>query len=136
MKKILSIIVLGIAFVFSVSCDLSEYNPNEPNREEAFSNKDKVQAALNTLFRENLPKIASTYNGDGGGTADYVTVETGLAPRFRGGYNADSEDSWMSGDFTDLRNIHYFIESVQDICPLPEAEKTDFIAQALSLIHL
>ena len=130
MKKILSLIALGAAFAFAVSCDLSEYNPNEPNREQAFSNKDKVQAALNTLFKENLPRIASTYNGDGGGTADYVTVETGLAERFRAGYNADSDDSWMTSDFTELRNIHYFIESVQDICPLSVEEKTDYIAQA------
>ena len=130
MKKILSIIAMGVALSFTVSCDLSEYNPNEANREQAFSNEAKVQTALNTLFIENLPKIAATYNGDGGGTADYVTVQTGLADRFRSGYNANSEDTWMTGDFEELRNIHYFLESMEDVCPLADDVKRNYIGQA------
>ena len=130
MKNILKYFAIALSVAtLAVSCDLSEYNPNEPNREQAFSNEAKVQAALNTLFIENLPKIAGTYNGDCGGTADYVTVTTGLADRFRAGYNANAEDSWMTDDFEELRNIHYFLESVEDVCPLPEEIKNDFLGQ-------
>ena len=125
MKKILSIIALGAAFAFAVSCDLSEYNPNEPGYEKVFSSATNVQYVINSFYG-GFGSVTNAYSKDA--ATDYFPA-LNLAARFQSGYSATSTDKWGSWD--DIYQYNYVLTQLGSSAAseLSAAEKDNFIAQ-------
>ena len=125
MKKILSIIALGAAFAFTVSCDLSEYNPNEPGYEKVFSSPTNVQYVINGFYG-GFGSVTNAYSKDA--ATDYFPAQT-LSARFQKGYSATSASSW--GEWDDIYKYNYVLNQLNSsaAAELSAAEKDDFIAQ-------
>lgn len=134
MKKILSIIALGVAFVFASSCDLSEYNPNEASIPMVFGDENGIAATLAELYIDNLPGLGDAFSADNG-HSEYITEAGGLVERFSPSYGPVDRDSWDSNDWKDLRNINYFISAMKDdaVCGVTGATREDFLASGYYL---
>ena len=126
MKKILSIIALGTAFVFAVSCDLSEYNPNEPELSEILTSETKLQYVLNDFYGA-FPTVTGAYSSEPG-NVDYFP-KNALSARYVKGYSSKDSDTW--GDWDKVRRLNYFINMLHmPECTVSTAVKEDFEAQA------
>lgn len=125
MKKILSLIALGTAFAFAVSCDLSEYNPNEPGYEKVFSSATNVQYVINSFYG-GFGSVTNAYSKDA--ATDYFPAQA-LSARFQKGYSATSTDKW--GEWDDVYQYNYVLTQLNSSAAsaLSAAEKEDFIAQ-------
>ena len=126
MKKIFKLfaITLSVATV-AVSCDLSEYNPNEPGYEKVFSSATNVQYVINSFYG-GFGSVTSAYSKDV--PTDYFPAQN-LSARFQKGYSATSTDSW--GEWDDIYQYNYVLTQLNSSAAssLSETEKEDFIAQ-------
>ena len=126
MKKIFKLfaIVLSVATV-AASCDLSEYNPNEPGYEKVFSSATNVQYVINSFYG-GFGSVTSAYSNDV--PTDYFPAQN-LSARFQKGYSATSTDTW--GEWDDIFQYNYVLTQLSSSAAssLSEAEKEDFIAQ-------
>ncbi|MBR1576700.1 MAG: RagB/SusD family nutrient uptake outer membrane protein [Bacteroidales bacterium] len=126
MKKILSIIALGAAFAFAVSCDLSEYDPNSPELSEVFSSETKLQYVLNDFY-DAFPSVTGAYSSEPG-KVDYFP-KNAQAGRYQKGYDASASDSW--GSWEKVRRLNYLINMLHaPECTVSTAAKENFEAQA------
>ena len=126
MKKIfkLFVIALSVATV-AVSCDLSEYNPNEPGYEKVFSSATNVQYVINSFYG-GFGSVTNAYSKDV--PTDYFPAQN-LSARFQKGYSATSTDKW--GDWDNIYQYNYVLTQLNSsaAASLSAAEKEDFIAQ-------
>ena len=126
MKKILSVIALGVTLTLAVSCDLTEYNPNKYSPKLAYGSEDAIQLAVNAFYSA-FPNISGAYSGDG--SNDYVCTPFAFANRYCVGYSADNAGQTWDG-WKDLRNINLFLENMNSpACGVEGEVKEDFIAQ-------
>ena len=126
MKKILSLIALGAAFAFAVSCDLSEYDPNSPELSEVFSSETKLQYVLNDFY-DAFPSVTGAYSSEAG-KVDYFPKNS-QAARYIKGYDASATDTWGSWD--KVRRLNYLINMLHaPECTVSAAAKENFEAQA------
>ncbi|MBR1576309.1 MAG: RagB/SusD family nutrient uptake outer membrane protein [Bacteroidales bacterium] len=108
MKKIFQICAIVWAALFVVSCDLSEYNPNEYSPALAFANESAIQLAINNFY-SNFPSVTGAYSKDG--SMDYVCTPFSFSNRYCVDFSAaDSDLDWSGWD--DLRDINYFLEQM------------------------
>ena len=76
MKKIFKLCVIALsATLVAVSCDLSEYNPNEPGFEMVFGNATNIQYCINQFYGA-FPTVTGAYSKEPG-KADYFAANTG-----------------------------------------------------------
>ena len=127
MKKIFKLfaIALSVATV-AVSCDLSEYNPNEYSSALAFGSADAIQLAVNTFYSE-FPSVTGAYSKDG--SMDYVCTPFSFSNRYCVGYSAANDDlDW--GGWDDLRAVNYFLEQMNSpACGVEGETWADFYGQ-------
>lgn len=125
MKKIFTLLALGIAFILSTSCDISEYNPNDYGLALTYANEANIQAVLNNFYG-SFPKVTSAYSREPG-KSDYVTAD-GLDSRFHPGYDATTAGIWS--DYDDIREINYFLTQLNSAaCGVSGAVRDNFEAQ-------
>lgn len=129
MKTIFKSISIALTLVFFASCDLSEYNPNEASVTTVFGSEANVQAALTSLFYDNLPDLGDSYGSDAQ-NCDYMTSSNGLSGRFTPSYGPVDKDDWDDKAWERLRNINFFIASVADeaVCTVPQEARKSFLA--------
>ena len=126
MKKILSIIALGAAFAFTVSCDLSEYNPNAFGPAIAFATEENCQLGINAFYNA-FPSVTGAYSQEQGGV-DYMTAKQ-MNNRFQVGYGPASEGDWS--DWDDIRRINYYLTMMNsEACGVTGEVKENFVGQA------
>lgn len=120
MKNIFKITILAVAASFVVSCDLTENNPNTISPALAFKTEENVWAAL-VPFVGQTPSLTSVYSDDFG-ESDYV-IASSTSTELKPGY----VDNWEQEKWTDLRNINYFINTVNSgSCALDVAKKANY----------
>ncbi len=126
MKRIfiLLTITLSVATI-AVSCDLSEYNPNEPGYEKVFSSATNVQYVINGFYG-GFGSVTNAYSKDV--PTDYFPDQS-LPARFQKGYSATSTDTW--GEWDDIYHYNYVLTQLNSsaAASLSEAEKENFIAE-------
>ena len=126
MKKILSIIALSAAFAFTVSCDLSEYNPNAFGPAIAYATAENCQLGINAFYR-TFPSATGAYSQEQG-SVDYMTAKQ-MNSRFQVGYGPASESDW--GDWDDIRQINYYLTMMNsEACGVTGEVKENFVGQA------
>lgn len=127
MKKIFKLfaIALSVATV-AVSCDLSEYNPNEYSPALAFANEEAIQLAVNAFYGE-FPGVTGAYSKDG--STDYVCTPFSFSNRYCVDFSAaDSDLDW--GGWDDLRDVNYFLEQMNSpACGVEGDVWANFVAQ-------
>jgi len=120
MKNIVKITLLAVAASFVVSCDLTENNPNEYSPALAFKTEENVWAAL-VPFVGQTPSLTSIYSDDFG-ESDYV-IASSTSTEMKPGYI----DNWEQEKWTELRDINYFINTVNSgSCALDAAKKANY----------
>jgi len=126
MKKIFKLCVIALsATLVAVSCDLSEYNPNEPGFEMVFGNATNIQYCINQFYGA-FPTVTGAYSKEPG-KADYFAANT-LTDRFVAGYSATLPQSW--GAWDDVYRINYFLTQMEKpSCGVSGAVKEDFVGQ-------
>ena len=126
MKKIFKLfaIALSVATV-AVSCDLSEYNPNEPGYEKVFSSATNVQYVINSFYG-GFGSVTNAYSKDV--PTDYFPAQN-LSARYQAGYSATSTDKW--GEWDDIYQYNYVLTQLGSsaAASLSASEKDEFIAQ-------
>ena len=126
MKKIFKLFAIALSVVtVAVSCDLSEYNPNEPGYEKVFSSASNVQYVINSFY-SGFGSVTSAYTKDI--PTDYFPAQN-LSARFQKGYSASSTDKW--GEWDDVYKYNYVLTQLGSSAAsaLSQAEKDNFIAQ-------
>ena len=126
MKKIFKLfaIALSVATV-AVSCDLSEYNPNEPGYEMVFGSATNIQYCINQFY-DVFPSVTGAYNSEPG-KVDYFAANS-LADRYVAGYGATIPQSW--GSWSRIYKINYFLTQMESsACGVTGAVKDDFVGQ-------
>ena len=127
MKNIFKIGALALCASFiAVSCDLSEYNPNEPGYEQVFGSSVNVQYVLND-FNGTFGSVTSPYKGD---VATDIFAASQLPERFRSTYDATVPgENW--GEWDDVYAINYTLERLNSSASdaLPASDKANFKAQ-------
>ena len=135
MKNLLKYCAIALsAATLAISCDLSEYNPNEASIPMVFGNENGVAATLAKLYIDNLPSFGDAFSTDNS-NSDYVTSAGGLVERFSSAYGPVDKDDWDESDWELLRNINYYISAMNDdaICGLKGAKRADYTAAAYFL---
>ena len=127
MKKIFKFFAIALSVATAlVSCDLSEYNPNEYTAELAFGSAEAIQQAVNPFYFV-FPSVTGAYSQEG--SVDYVCTPFGFSDRFCVGYSAANSDmDW--GGWDDLRSINYFLEQMNGpACGVQGAVWSNFVGQ-------
>ena len=127
MKKIFKLCVIALsAASVAVSCDLSEYNPNQYGPELAFGTADAIQLAVNKLYSD-FPSVTGAYSKDG--SMDYVCTPFSFSNQYCVNFSAaDSDLDW--GGWDDLRDINYFLGQMNSpACGVEGEVWEDFVGQ-------
>ena len=127
MKKIFQLCIIALsAAVLTVSCDLSEYNPNEYSPALAFANAEAIQLAVNAFYDE-FPSVTGAYSKDG--SMDYVCTPFSFSNRYCVDFSAaDADLDW--GGWDNLREVNYFLEQMNSpACGVEGEVWADFVAQ-------
>ncbi len=127
MKKIFKLCIVALAAAsVAVSCDLSEYNPNEYSPSLAFGSEDAIQLAVNNFY-QTFPSVTGAYSKDG--SMDYVCTPFSYSSRYCVDFSAaDSDLDW--GGWDDLRDINYFLEQMNSpACGVEGDVWSNFVGQ-------
>lgn len=100
-KAIALMLPLG---ALAVSCDISEYNPNQPGYELVFGSAENLQYVVNGFY-DQLPKVTNAYSR---GNKSDIFISDGLDERFAVGYTSSSNDNW--GEWEDVFDANYALE--------------------------
>lgn len=105
MKNILKAIALMLPLgALAVSCDISEYNPNQPGYELVFGSAENLQYVVNGFY-DQLPKVTNAYSR---GNKSDIFISDALDSRFGVGYSSTSNTEW--GEWTDVFDANYALD--------------------------
>ena len=129
MKNIIKIGALALCASFiAVSCDLSEYNPNQPGDDRIYNSKESIQFVINGFYG-SFGKVSNAYSKDA--ATDYFPAEK-LSARFNADYDAaasSSDGTW--GEWDDIFKYNYVLEQLNSSLTddLSESDRKNFIGQ-------
>jgi len=98
-------VLMTIMALIFTSCELNE-TPKATATEEDIFGTESGLATYSYSFYEILPNASNAYNLDA--MADYGAVNNLNSFIVNGGYSAETSSGW---DWSELRNINYFIEN-------------------------
>lgn len=111
--------------VLSVSCDISEFNPNQPGYGQVFGSAENVQLVVNGFY-DAFPKVTNAYTLD---KQSDIFISDELADRFHSNFSITHNTTW--GEWSDVYSANYALTQLNSSAAdnLSAADKNNFRGQ-------